>query len=176
MRRVVRAQREYARHKGVPWGISESAWLGESGAGEGYAPFGIPNLALKRCTANALVIAPYAAVLALAADPQAAIKNLRQMEEFGWSGRYGYYESVDYSRAGGQVIRSWMAHHQGMSLLAICNLLFDSPIQRYFHAEPQVMATELLLQERLPSSVIAEPEHEKAIPAVAAMAATAAEA
>ena len=75
------------------------------------------------------------------------------MEEYGWSGRYGFYEAVDYSRQGGEVIRSWMPHHQGMALLAICNLLFDKPLQRYFHAEPHVLATELLLHERVPASV-----------------------
>jgi hypothetical protein len=78
------------------------------------------------------------------------------MEEYGWSGRYGFYESVDYGARGGQVIRSWMSHHQGMALLALCNLLFDWPLQRYFHAEPQVRATELLLHERLPASMVAE--------------------
>lgn len=156
VRAVVRAQRDYCSRKGVPWGISESACLG----GPGYAPFGIPALALKRQEAESLVIAPYAALLALAANPQAALKNLRHMEEYGWTGRYGFYEAVDYAGRGGQVIHSWMAHHEGMALLAICNLLFDSPIQRYFHAEPQVLATELLLHERLPAAAVAEAEPE----------------
>jgi hypothetical protein len=78
------------------------------------------------------------------------------MEEFGWSGRYGFYEAVDYSGSGGRVIRTWMAHHQGMALLSLANVLFDWPMQRYFHAEPQVLATELLLHERVPTAVVAE--------------------
>ena len=95
--------------------------------------------------------------------------NLRHMAEFGWSGRYGFYEAVDYARAGGEVVRSWMAHHQGMSLLAICNLLFDNPMQRYFHSEPRVLATELLLHERVPSAVVVEAEEIPA-PSVASAA------
>ncbi len=150
---VVGAQREFARRKGVPWGISESACQAADGCDYGYAAFGIAELAMKRCETNALVVSPYSTFLALATDPRAALANLRRMEEFGWSGRYGFYEAIDYTGAGGNVIRSWMAHHQGMSLLAACNLLFDNPIQRYFHAEPQVMATELLLNERVPTGI-----------------------
>ncbi len=159
VRAVVRAQRDYGSRKGVPWGISESACAGFQGGEPGYGPFGIPSLGLKRHDPESLVIAPYASLLAVMVNPAASLKNLRQMEEFGWTGRYGFYEAVDYSGgSGAQVIRLWMAHHQGMALLAVCNLLFDYPMQRYFHAEPQVLATELLLHERLPSSVVAEAE------------------
>lgn len=158
IRAVVRVQREFARRKGVPWGISESACRAEEGGEHGYAAFGVPELALKPTDPGALVISPYSTFLALEVDPEEAIKNLRRMQEFGWSGRYGFYEAVDYAAAGGEVIRSWMAHHQGMSLLAACNLLFNDPMRRYFHAEPQVMATELLLHERIPSTVVVEAE------------------
>jgi hypothetical protein len=164
---VVRAQREYARRKGVPWGISESACRGEEGCDHGYAAFGVPDLAMKSMDGGSLVISPYSTLLALGVDPHEAIQNLRRMEEFGWSGRYGFYEAIDYSRAGGEVIRTWMAHHQGMALLAACNLLFNHPIQQYFHSEPQVMATELLLHERVPSSVVVEAE-EAPVPMAAA--------
>jgi len=160
LRGVVRVQREHCSRRGVPWGISESACAGEDGCEHGYAPFGIPALSLKRRDQDSLVIAPYASFLALIENPAAAVKNLRQMEEFGWSGRYGFYEAIDYRSQGGEVIRTWMAHHEAMSLLAICNLLFDNPIQRYFHAEPQVMATERLLHERLPALAAAEAEPE----------------
>jgi len=163
MRAVVRVQREYCSRKGVPWGISESACLGV-GSEPGYAPFGIPTLAMKRQQAEPLVIAPYASIMALIVDPAAALKNLRQMEEFGWTGRYGFYEAVEYTNHGAEVIHSWMAHHEGMALLAICNLLFDNPMQRYFHAEPQVLATELLLHERLPAAIEAEREIKAAAP------------
>jgi cyclic beta-1,2-glucan synthetase len=156
MRAVVRIQREYARNKGVPWGISESAWLGPSGDGYGYAPFGIPGLATKPLIPKSLVISPYSSFLATCVDPVGAAENLTRMKEFGWLGRYGFYESVDYSQAGGKVIPIWMAHHQGMSLISIVNLLHDSPFHRYFHAEPQVLATELLLHERVPAVALVE--------------------
>jgi hypothetical protein len=168
-RAAVRVQRDYGMRKGAPWGISESAYAGPDDTDYGYAPFGVPELALKRHDPEPLVIAPYASFLALVADPSAAVKNLRQMEEYGWTGRYGFFEAADYSGgAGGRVIRSWMAHHEGMALLAVCNLLFDSPFQEYFHAEPRVLATELLLHERLPSSVIAQAEPVTSLPVVAA--------
>jgi cyclic beta-1,2-glucan synthetase len=156
MRSVVRIQREYARRRGVPWGISESACLGTSENELGYMAFGLSQLAMRRSPDN-LVIAPYATYLALPVDPAPAIDNLRRLEEFGWTGRYGHYESIEYTQGGGEPIRSWMAHHLGMSLLAIVNLLFDYPLQQYFHAEPQVMATELLLHERAASSALDEP-------------------
>jgi hypothetical protein len=160
LRGVVRVQRDYARRKGVPWGISESACPGEESgaAGYGYAPFGIPALALKRTARERLVISPYSTLLALMVDPAAAVRNLRHMEGFGWLARYGFYEAAEYGTLGAELVRSWMAHHQGMALLALCNLLFDEPLVRYFHAEPQVMATELLLHERLPAASVAQEE------------------
>lgn len=156
---IVRIQREYARHRDVPWGISESACLRGEDCEYGYAAFGIPDLALKRIDPTTLVISPYSTFLALAIDPAAAMKNLCRMQELGWTGRYGFYEAADYStQPTGELLRTWMAHHQGMSLLAACNVLCDNPLQRYFHTEPQVLATELLLQERVPSAVLAQAE------------------
>jgi len=162
-RAVVKAQKEYARRRGVPWGISESACVMPDGS-EGYGAFGIPELALKVSGPGSLVVSPYSVFLASEADPAGALENLKQMEEYGWTGRYGFYEAIDYSRDGGTVIRSWMAHHQGMSLLAACNLLFDQPFQRYFHAEPRVVATELLLHERVPAELQAEEEEPVSMP------------
>jgi cyclic beta-1,2-glucan synthetase len=156
MKAAVRTQREYGRRKGVPWGISESAFLSGPNGEYGYEAFGVPELAMKRSDSQALVISPYSSFLAAGVDPATAVTNLRQMQEFGWFGRYGFYEAIDYSQAGGEAVRMWMAHHQGMSLLAIVNLLFDNPLRQYFHAEPQVLATELLLHERVPASALAE--------------------
>ncbi|MFN7995245.1 MAG: glucoamylase family protein [Bryobacteraceae bacterium] len=165
VRGAVKAQREYARHKGIPWGISESAYLQPDGS-YGYAPFGIPELSLKRPEGDTLVVSPYSSFLAATVDPASSLKNLRQIEQYGWTGRYGFYEAVDYTHSGGQPIRSWMAHHQGMSLAAICNVLFDQPLQRYFHAEPHVMATELLLHERIPAAMEAEREDPAPVPEI----------
>jgi cyclic beta-1,2-glucan synthetase len=156
MKGVVRVQRDYGRRKGVPWGISESAYLSETDGEYGYSAFGIPKLGMKRQDSRTLVISPYSSFLSVGVDAAPAVENLRRMHEFGWFGRYGFYEAIDYSRAGGEVVRMWMAHHQGMSLLAIVNLLFDNPLRQYFHSEPQVAATELLLQERVPAASWAE--------------------
>ena len=154
---AVRVQRKVGRRAGVPWGISESAC---TGAGEeyGYHAFGIPELAMKSPDAAPNVISPYSTFLALQVDPGAALKNLRRMAKLGWTGKYGFYEAVDYTRGEPQIIRSWMAHHQGMSLLAACNLLHNGALQEHFHAEPQVLATELLLHERVPNAIPVERE------------------
>jgi hypothetical protein len=157
---VVRAQRDYAASLGVPWGISESGCAAEAGCDYGYAPFGVPSLAMKHTEGARLVISPYSTFLALPVELKAALTNLRKMQKLGFSGRYGFYEAVDYSSEHPEIVRSWMAHHQGMSLLALCNVLYGDPIRKYFHAEPRVMATDLLLHERVPRSV--QPEAEPA--------------
>ncbi len=155
MRAAVTVQRRAGRKMRTPWGVSESACL-LSGTDEyGYAPFGIPQLAMKRINADRIV-SPYSTFLSLMVDPKAALRNLRRMQELGWTGKYGFYEAADYSSGTAATVRCWMAHHQGMSLLSICNVLFENPFQRYFHAEPYVLATERLLHERVPSAVTAE--------------------
>jgi cyclic beta-1,2-glucan synthetase len=163
---VVRVQREYARHKGTPWGISESA-----GGRHEYAPFGIPALALKPANPRRLVISPYSTFLAASVDTPSVLSNLVRMQEFEWTGRYGFYEAIEYSEGGASPLRLWMAHHQGMSLLALANLLFDNPIQQHFHREPQVLATERLLHERLTADVVVDEETAFADPVEAAGAA-----
>ena len=79
---------------------------------------------------------------------------------------------MTYTQTGAEPLRMWMAHHQGMSLLAIVNLLFDNPLRQYFHCEPQVLATELLLHERVPAGALSELEQvelpmDQALPAPA---------
>src|SRR5579871_2769838 len=153
---AVRSQQFYANRKGVPWGISESSHAKLDDAGNyGYYAFGIPSLALHKGEIDSLVISPYSTLLALSVDPPGALANLRKMEKLGWLGSYGFYESADFSAArrglwrnGHQVIRLWMAHHQGMSLLALANYVSDDVFQRWFHAEPRVQASELLLHEK----------------------------
>lgn len=150
MRAVVRLQQKCARWRSMPWGFSESGCIGADPAHYGYAAFGLPDVALKRLDAKAIVISPYSSYLSLLVDPRAALANLRRIERLGWAGTYGPYEAIDYSSGSPQIVRSWMAHHQGMSLLAIANLLCGHVLQDYFHAEPHVLATELLLHERVP--------------------------
>jgi len=152
---AVRSQQAYAANKGVPWGISESAYskLDEAGNYQYYA-FGLPHLALRKRELNGLVISPYSTFLSLDVDPDKAIDNLHAMSNMGWFGACGFYEAADYSaprrfmQKRYQLVRCWMAHHQGMSLLALANFLNNNIVQQWFHAERRVQATELLLHEK----------------------------
>jgi hypothetical protein len=162
---AVRSQQAYAGLRRVPWGISESAYfkLDEHGNYQ-YQAFGLPQLSLMRRESNPLVISPYSTFLALGVDAAASLGNLRRMEALGWFGPYGFYESADYTASHGrfhwsryQIVRSWMAHHQGMSLLAVANVLCNNVVQRWFHADRRVQATELLLQEK-PAAHVRPPE------------------
>lgn len=155
-RAAVRVQQSYAKARHIPWGISEAAYSKTDEEGNyQYSAFGVPGLALSVSRERSLVVSPYSSCLALLVDPGAAVENLLAMAKRKWLVEYGFYESMDYSSAAGlfgrrkhQLIRCWMAHHQGMSLAAICNLLNGSPFQRWFHAEPLVQASDLILQER----------------------------
>ena len=157
---VVERQIEYGAERGVPWGISEAAYnVRDLHLNYQYGPFGVPGLGLKRGLIEDLVVAPYATMLALAVDPNSAMKNLRRLQKDGAFGPYGFYESVDYTAERlpeGQksvLIRAFMTHHQGMSLVSLANVLHDDVIERRFHADPSVQATQLLLQERIPVGV-----------------------
>lgn len=166
LRSVVRIQRLYARERRIPWGISESAHAVRDGAlNYQYRAFGVPCCGLDRILPDDLVVAPYATVLSLMVDPSAALENLKNMAARGWLARYGFYEAIDFRRRGrsprrAEVIRAFMVHHQGMSLLALANALLDNPIQKLFHSHPAVLATELLLQERMPALVEAKAPEE----------------
>ncbi|MEP7198590.1 MAG: glucoamylase family protein, partial [Chloroflexota bacterium] len=165
---VVRRQIEYGKQRNVPWGISESGFNAvDYQQNYQYRMFGVPDLGLKREADDNLVIAPYATFLALSFAPQAAWNNLQRLARAGAVGDYGYYEAVDYTaarRPKGErfgLVRSHMAHHQGMSLCALDNFLNADAMQRRFHRAPIVAATELLLQEKLPRHVpIIEPHPE----------------
>ena len=166
---VVRRQIEYGAERGVPWGVSESAYNARDlNLTYQYSSFGVPGLGLKRGLSEDVVIAPYATALAAMIDPAAALQNFRRLEEAGGSGAYGFYEALDYTSARlpeGEtvaVVRTYLAHHQGMSLIAIANVLNDGAMRSRFHAEPIVQATELLLQERTPRDVlVARPRAEE---------------
>ncbi|HVU46544.1 MAG TPA: glucoamylase family protein [Terracidiphilus sp.] len=147
---VVHVQREFTRSLGIPWGISESGMARVDGAGHyQYQAFGIPDIALSFEAAPGPVISPYSSFLALSNDPHAALRNLRRMESAKWVGKFGYYEAADYTQSlrAPVPVREWMAHHLGMSLLAVTNILRDNIMQRWFHGNPLVQATELLLHE-----------------------------
>lgn len=159
---AVRLQQIYGTEKSVPWGISESAYAKRDEAGNyQYQAFGLPDLSLHQGDLNALVISPYSTFLTLHVDASGALRNLRRMEGEGWFGSYGFYEAADYSTPTGrrswrhrhELVRCWMAHHQGMSLIALANFLHDGVVQRWFHNERRVQATELLLHEKPASNV-----------------------
>ena len=161
-RLVVRRQIEYGTALGVPWGISESAYNARDlELTYQYSNFGVPGLGLKRGLSENAVIAPYATALAAMIEPHAAARNFARLTAIGARGRYGFYEALDYTPSrlpeGTDVamVRAFMAHHQGMTVVAIANTLMDSKMCGRFHAEPQVQATELLLQERTPRDVAA---------------------
>ncbi|GAA0714799.1 GH36-type glycosyl hydrolase domain-containing protein [Dokdonella soli] len=156
-RAAIARQIVYARQRDVPWGISESGYnLTDAAQNYQYRAFGVPGLGLQRGLSQELVVAPYASALALTTLPHAAADNLRAMAAKGWLTGYGFYEAVDYTPTRQQpgethtIVRSFMAHHQGMSLLACAHALLDRPLQRRFENYPQFQATLLLLQERVP--------------------------
>jgi cyclic beta-1,2-glucan synthetase len=158
-RAAVQQQIEYGKFRGVPWGISESGYnRTDVELNYQYRAFGVPGLGLKRGLAEDLVIAPYATAMALMVAPVTACENLQRLAAEGRAGAYGFHEAVDYTPTRlppdqtSATIRSFMAHHQGMSLLALDNLLRDSPMQRRFMACPLLKAADLLLQERAPKT------------------------
>lgn len=154
---AVARQQQYGRQNKVPWGTSESAFGALAiNSDYHYRSFGVPGLGLKRGLAKDLVVSPYSTMLALETDPPAAFDNLQALAQEGALGAWGFYDAIDYTPqrlAVGKrsiIVRCYMAHHQGMSLLAIANLLFGGCIRRRFHAHPLARANELLLQEKIP--------------------------
>lgn len=159
-RLIVRRQIAYTAGLGIPWGISESAYnIRDFEMTYQYSNFGVPGLGLKRGLDANMVIAPYATALAAMVEPQEAAQNLRHLARLGGLGAYGYYESLDFTPVrlpkdkSVAIVKAFMAHHQGMTILAIANALLGAQMRARFHAEPMVQATELLLQERPPRDV-----------------------
>ena len=158
---AVQRQIQYAKQVGCPvWGISEAGYFArDPQMNYQYSPFGVPGLGLVRGLSNNLVIAPYASGLASMVNPREAMVNYRRLAKLGARGRYGFYESLDFTRRrlreGQQfeIVRSYMAHHQGMTIVAIANVVFDGAMRDRFHDEPMVKAAELLLEERAPEHV-----------------------
>jgi cyclic beta-1,2-glucan synthetase len=159
-RLIVRRQIEYGDARGLPWGVSESAYNARDlDFTYQYSNFGVPGLGLKRGLGDSSVVAPYATGLATMVDPGAAVANFERFAEMGAEGRYGFFEAVDFTPTRVQegdtsaIVRAFMAHHQGMTIVAIANALLDGVMRKRFHAEPIVQATELLLQERVPREI-----------------------
>ncbi|HXU87624.1 MAG TPA: glucoamylase family protein, partial [Methylomirabilota bacterium] len=166
---VVRRQIAYGEERGVPWGVSESAFnVRDVEMTYQYSNFGVPGLGLRRGLSEDVVVAPYATALAAMIAPTAAVRNFERLTAAGAAGAFGFYEALDYTAprlpqsARVAVVRAYMAHHQGMTVVALANVLHDGVMRARFHAEPSVRATELLLQERTPRDVaVARPREEE---------------
>lgn len=171
---AVRAQIDYGRRKKVPWGISESAYYRfDQMLNYQYRAFGVPNLGFKSDLRKSLVVAPYAALLAMSVDPKEVYSNIKQLKKYGAYGDYGFYEAIDFispviqdSRRKYKLIQCYMIHHQGMSLVALNNYLNNNIMQLRFHREPMVRGTELLLEERRPCGIVIKNEDEVLAPPV----------
>ncbi|MEP6833330.1 MAG: glucoamylase family protein [Gemmatimonas sp.] len=158
-RASLQRQISYAERRGVPWGISESAYnVRDREFTYQYRAFGIPDLALKRGMARDLVVAPYATALAAMIDPAHSLQNLRVLESMGMLGQFGFYDAMDYTRpAPGKafdIVQNFMSHHVGMTLVSLTNVLRDFTWQRRFHSDSRVRSAELLLHERIPRRLI----------------------
>ncbi|HKW02250.1 MAG TPA: glucoamylase family protein [Vicinamibacterales bacterium] len=164
-RQALARQVEYADAHHVPWGVSESAYnLTDRLGNYQYKAFGVPGLGLKRGLADELVVAPYASALGAMLRPASATDNLRYLEREQMRGDHGFFDAIDYTnrqpisadepshlgRGHGIVVPNHLAHHQGMILVALSNVLLSGRMVRRFHADPRVRATDLLLQERVP--------------------------
>jgi cyclic beta-1,2-glucan synthetase len=159
-RLAVGRQIRYGAERGVPWGVSESGYfVRDLEMTYQYSNFGVPGLGLRRGLSEDVVVAPYATALAAMIDPGAAVRNFRHLADAGALGAYGFYEALDYTPArlpegtSVAIVRTYMAHHQGMVLVALANTLQHGRMRARFHADPRVQATELLLQERTPRDV-----------------------
>ena len=154
---VVQKHIDYGRKRNIPWGISESGYsLVDAHLNYQYRAFGIPGLGFKRGLGEDLVISPYSTIMSLMVAPIEACDNIEILKEAGFEGKYGFYEAIDYTASRLQrrqshiIIKSFMAHHQGMSLLSISYLLCNKPMQQRFESDVQVKSALLLLQERIP--------------------------
>ena len=147
---AVEIQRAFARDHNLPvWGISESGYSAKTDQGHyHYQAYGIPQIALKWDATAGPVISSYSTFLALNVEPAASIRNLRRMAGEGYTGVYGFYEAIDFTGNKPEVVREWMAHHQGMCILGLLNLLEDNAVQRWFYSNPQMRSVELLLHEK----------------------------
>lgn len=167
---MIMSQIEYAKKLGTPWGISESAFnLKDLNSNYQYKAFGIPWLGLKRGLADEMVISSYASILAINDIPKEVVKNLKELEKTGMYGKYGFYEAIDYTpsrlrnKQKYQVVKTYMAHHQGLILLSINNLINNNILQERFIENPSIKAVDILLQERMPEDVIITKEKKEKI-------------
>ena len=163
---MIMSQKEYAKRLQIPWGISEAAFnLKDLQGNYQYKAFGIPWLGLKRGLADEMVTSTYGSILAISDEPQEVIKNLKSLEKYGMNGKYGFYESIDFTPERVEKatpVKTYMAHHQALILLAINNLFNNNILQKRFIENPEINSISILLQERMPeTSIITKETKEK---------------
>jgi cyclic beta-1,2-glucan synthetase len=158
---AIREQQAFGAAQGLPWGVSESAYFAQDHSlAYQYSPFGVPRLALRRTPPTDRVVAPYASAMAALLAPADAAANLRRLDALGARGDFGFFDAVDFTASRqpeGEpltVVRNFMAHHQGMSLVALGNVLRDGAPRRWFASAPLVQAHAALLHERTPRQII----------------------
>jgi cyclic beta-1,2-glucan synthetase len=163
---VIKAQKKYGKQRGIPWGISESCYSAfDMNLNYQYKALGVPELGLKRGLANDMVTSPYSALLAVCIEPEDVVENLRELSRMGADGDWGYYEAIDFTPSRLErdvqyrIVKSFMAHHQGMSLAALNNFFNSNILQERFHSDPVIKAAELLLQEKSPEKAIYKKEY-----------------
>jgi cyclic beta-1,2-glucan synthetase len=163
---AVDAQINYAQQKHSPWGMSESGYYAfDTNKNYQYRAFGVPDLGYKRDLSEDVVIAPYASLIGLSLRPQAVLANMEHLSRLNMLGRFGFYESIDYTKTrlpADQVhanVYSYMAHHQGMILLSLCNFLTNDVMVQRFHADERIQSVDLLLQEKIPQNPPIEYPH-----------------
>jgi len=169
---VIKSQKKYGKQRNMPWGTSESGFNSlDINLDYQYKAIGVPWLGLKRGLIEDAVAAPYATFLALHVDPEGAIQNIKYLKSEGLDGPYGFYEAADYTRrrlpfeTKRAIVKSFMAHHQGMSLVSLNNYLNKNIMQKRFNSDPEMHAARLLLQERIPTNLIFTKEtKEKVVP------------
>lgn len=152
------AQQKKERERGL-WGKSESCYFAfDAAMNYQYSAYGVQKLAMKRGLDTEAVIAPYASFLTLTYAPLASLRNLERLKRFGMYGKYGFYESADFTRSrvgnGCAIIRTFMAHHVGMSIISAANFLFDNMFIKYFMSEPRMGAADSLLCEKIPVDAV----------------------
>ena len=167
---LVKTQMEYSKNLNIPWGISEAAFnLRDLQSNYQYKAFGIPWLGLKRGLADEMVVSSYAGILAISEVPKEEVKNLKWLEKEGMYDKYGFYESIDYTPErvekgkNSAVVKTYMAHHQGLILLSINNLFHNDILQKRFMKNPEIDAVSILLQETMPEKAIITKEKKEKV-------------
>ena len=167
---AIMSQQEYAKKLNIPWGISEAAFnLRDLNNNYQYKAFGVPWLGLKRGLADEMVVSSYGTILAINDCPKETIQNLKELEKHRMYNRYGFYESIDYTLSRlkkgetSAVVKTYMAHHQGLILLSINNLFNKNILQQRFIANPEMQSVNILLEEKMPENVIITKEQKEKV-------------